>query len=109
MTRAIRKIDKAKVIEIINAHPIDEVSEFCELRTLLNYCVIKGMKDACILLLDYCSVSVEGKEAQHLQNEESINIMRASGYADDMITPLISAAYYGYYEICELLVNETPH
>ena len=104
LERALKRIDEAKVIEITNAHPIEEVRDFCEIRALLNKFTELGMKESCRLLLDYCAVSPEGVQAPYI-TDQMLDWMKTGGYGGHGKTPLIIASSAGHYEVCELLID----
>ncbi len=104
LERAIKKIDEERVINITNAHSVEEVREFCEIRNLLNKFAERGMKDSCRLLLDHCHVAVEGVQDPHLK-DEWLTYMKPGQVSSNGRTPLMIAAQDGWYEICELLLD----
>eukprot|EP00551_Chaetoceros_affinis_P012843 CAMPEP_0203671124 /NCGR_PEP_ID=MMETSP0090-20130426/7007_1 /ASSEMBLY_ACC=CAM_ASM_001088 /TAXON_ID=426623 /ORGANISM="Chaetoceros affinis, Strain CCMP159" /LENGTH=549 /DNA_ID=CAMNT_0050536135 /DNA_START=289 /DNA_END=1935 /DNA_ORIENTATION=+ len=106
LRRAIEKADESKVIEITNAHSSEEVREFCEISILLQLMAAEGLKESCRLLIDYCSVSVEGVQGPNIKDEwwEYMKVSDDST-STESTTPLLAAACEGYYEVCELLLD----
>mmetsp|Transcript_18102 Transcript_18102/g.22813 ORF Transcript_18102/g.22813 Transcript_18102/m.22813 type:complete len:413 (-) Transcript_18102:139-1377(-) len=104
LSRAIENADESKVIEITNAHSAEDVRDFCEISILLQSMAGQGLKESCRLLIDYCSVSVEGPQAPYTKDEwrHYMNICRRGGHN---LTPLMTAAVGGNYEVCELLLD----
>ena len=107
LQRAIENADESKVIEITSERSAEDVREFCEIISLLYSVAFKGMKESCRLLIDYCSVSVDVVQPQDIP-DEWMYYMKFMGQARRCrynLTPLMAAAYEGYYEACELLLD----
>jgi len=104
LERAILKADEDKVKSIANEHPIEDLREYCEIRTLLQKMAQNGMKQSCQLLIEYCGVSVEGVQASYV-TEEWREMQKDSGDGGGGRTPLMIAAHMGQYEACECLLE----
>eukprot|EP00551_Chaetoceros_affinis_P004256 CAMPEP_0203664510 /NCGR_PEP_ID=MMETSP0090-20130426/1911_1 /ASSEMBLY_ACC=CAM_ASM_001088 /TAXON_ID=426623 /ORGANISM="Chaetoceros affinis, Strain CCMP159" /LENGTH=564 /DNA_ID=CAMNT_0050527783 /DNA_START=115 /DNA_END=1809 /DNA_ORIENTATION=- len=104
LSRAIENADESKVIEITNAHSAEDVRDFCEISILLQSMAGQGLKESCRLLIEYCSVSVEGVQAPYIKDEWRY-YMKMAGHGGHTMTPLMVAACEGYYEVCELLLD----
>ncbi|KAL7455728.1 hypothetical protein ACHAWC_007670 [Mediolabrus comicus] len=88
---------------ITSKYSASDVREYVECRMLLTKMAMRGMVNACKLLLDDCGANVEGAQAPDAKGWWK-DIQNNSGNYRDL-TPLHQAARNGKLEVCRLLLD----
>jgi hypothetical protein len=103
LERAVLGEDTEVVKRITSQYSANDVREYVECRMLLTKMAMRGMVNACKLLLDDCGANVEGAQAPDAKDWWK-DIQNNSGNYRDL-TPLHQAARNGKLEVCRLLLD----
>ena len=103
LERAILREDATKVKEIVAKRDATMIREYVECRMLLTKCAMRGLLEACKLLIEDCNASVEGAQAPDSKSWWN-DIQNRSGNIDDL-TPLQHASRNGQLESMKLLLD----
>ncbi|KAL7492216.1 hypothetical protein ACHAWT_003856 [Skeletonema menzelii] len=103
LERAVLGQDREVVERITSQYSASDVREYVECRMLLTKAAMRGMVNACKLLIDECGASVEGAQAPDAKRWWK-DIQNQSGNYHDM-TPLHQAAQNGKVATLRLLLD----
>ncbi len=103
LERAVLGEDKDVVERITSQQSASDVREYVECRMLLTKMAMRGMVNACKLLLDKCGASVEGAQAPDAKGWWKAVQNNSGNYCD--LTPLHQAARNGKLEAVRLLLD----
>lgn len=103
LERAVLGEDKDVVERITSQQRASDVREYVECRMLLTKMAMRGLVNACKLLLDKCGASVEGAQAPDSKEWWKAIQNKSGNYGD--LTPLHEAARNGKLETVRLLLD----
>lgn len=103
LERAVLQEDREVVERITSQYDAGEIREYVECRMLLTKAAMRGLVNACKMLIEKCGASVEGAQAPDAEGWWKGLQNNAGSYGD--MTPLHQAADKGKMAALELLLD----